>query len=71
MGKKSEFAQSAAKCWRLAEDAGNDCDAAEWRQLSHYWLILSRLIAPQDLEDRFAAQLDSLGTRQSQSRSLH
>jgi hypothetical protein len=71
MGKKSEFARSAASCWRMAVVALNDRDAAEWRQLSYYWTIMSRLIEPQDPEDRFADKLDSLGTRQSQSETAH
>ena len=71
MGKKSKFARSAASCSRMAVGALNDYDAAEWRQLSHYWMIMSRLIEPQDVEDRFAAQLDSLGTRQIQSEASH
>ena len=71
MGKKSEFAHSAAQCRRVADDAGDDYDAAEWRQLSHYWLILSRLIASQDLEDCFAAKVDLMGTRQTHSEVCH
>jgi hypothetical protein len=71
MGKKTEFARSAASCWRMAGAALNDHDAAEWRQLSHYWMIMSRLIEPQDLEDRFAAQLYSQGTGQPQSEASH
>jgi hypothetical protein len=55
----------------MAVASKDDCDAAEWRQLSHYWMILSRLIEPQDVEDAFAAQLDSLGTRQAQSEASH
>jgi hypothetical protein len=71
MGKKTEFARSAASCWRMAVVALNDHDAAEWRQLSHYWSIMSRLIEPQDLEDSFAAHLDSRGTGQVQSEASH
>jgi hypothetical protein len=32
---------------------------------------MSRLIEPQDPEDRFADKLDSLGTRQMQSETAH
>lgn len=71
MGKKYDYATSAETCDRKAREAPDESDATEWFGLAMYWTVLSRGVQAEDPEDLFIAKLDSLGTRQMTSGTLH
>lgn len=71
MGKKCEYASSAAACEKMAREGHTDHDAVEWFGLAMYWTVLSRCTRAEDQEDLFIAKLDTLGTGQPSSATFH
>jgi hypothetical protein len=71
MGKKYEYASSAATCEKMGRQGRSDHDSVEWFGLAMYWTVLSRCTHAVDQEDHFIAKLDSLGTGQPTSAAFH
>jgi len=55
----------------MGREGRSDHDSVEWFGLAMYWTVLARCTHPEDQEDQFIVELDSLGTGQLSSGVFH